>query len=224
MTNQKWPCVFRDPFTKEEINKRLAALGAPIGAFTRVWRWEHCATLNPYGSDSCPYESEDCALAYFITAQQAMDAHTSKVGLFKALAKRKGIERADNKPLARDTVRTDGLEGRSGGLRGGAGTRPPDDMAGPRREATQASGMAHDRSVGMRDAADRPVSRSIPRSVGSLLWGDAAGSRPRPRRGNEGEEGGHHDGDPRDSVSPSSSERLGDQPSSGDPAIHQGGE
>lgn len=220
MNNSKWPCIFGLEFTRKDIHKRLYKQYPkyPFGAFTRAWRWEHCARINPYGSESCPYEPTDCALAYFKTAQDAMEAHTSKVGLFKALAKRRGMIRAENKPLPRDRVRTDGLEERASGLRSGARTGPDDDLL---EDGTPAPSLtrplARDESVGLRRKA-------APTSIGALLRPDGEGSRPRTRRWDEGQESTDHNGQSGDPVSPPSSERLGDQPPSGDPGLHQGGQ
>ena len=43
-------------------------------------------------------------MAYLVTAQAAMEAHTSKVGLFKALAKRKPSSKLRSSPPRHDEV------------------------------------------------------------------------------------------------------------------------
>ena len=216
MTNQKWPCIFSTNFTKDEVNKRLYQRYPKFNfnAFTRAWRWEHCATLNPYGSDSCPYEARDCALAYMITAQRAMDGATrSEVGYFKLLARKSATQRADDKPLARDRVRTDGLQAGTTDLRSGAGTRPGDVLeASPSGDADPRR-VADDGPVGLRRAA--------PRSIGSLLWGNGAGPHLGTRRGDEGRSSPDNDGDAGDPVSPSPPGRLGDSPPPGIEGVHQ---
>ena len=220
--NEKWPCIFTAEFTKEQVNPRLQEIGAPFGAFTRAWRWEHCATINPYGSDSCPYETEDCALAYLKTSQDAVaDATVSVVGYFKILAKRRALDRVDNKPLARDNRRTYGLSTKVGAtdLRTGAGTRSGDDVGQPRLrqpdlQPTKSPGVAGQQSVGMRSAAHRF------QSLGDLLGSDGAGSHPRAPRGDEGKESTDNDGDTGDPVPPSSPRRLGDSPPARIEGVH----
>ncbi len=89
---------------RAEINPRLAAIDpkTPYGAFQRAWRQVHCQVLNPYGSESCPYQTHECLKAYLETAIDALNAETSKIGLFRVLARRRAYDRADNKPLARE--------------------------------------------------------------------------------------------------------------------------
>lgn len=214
MNNSKWPCIFGHEFTRKQVHKRLYKQHPkyPFSAFTKAWRVEHCATINPYGSESCPYGPEDCALAYYQVAQIAMAADSSRVGLFKATARQRGIDRAENKPLQRDKVtRTDGLQQGESNLRSGPGAGPDDVLGvgllrGTPAPSRQPAEMDGDRAVGLRRAA--------PQSIRSMLRGDGAGSRPRTRRWDESEESTDHDGDTGDPVSPPSPKRLGDQPPS----------
>lgn len=99
------PCIFRHPMIHDEVNPRLAAINpkAPFGAFQRIWRKVHCESLNRYASADCPYRPEDCVIAYWKTASDALNqAETSPIGLFKILATRRGYDRLENKPLMRD--------------------------------------------------------------------------------------------------------------------------
>lgn len=101
----KHPCVFKHPMIRAEVNPRLNQINpkTPYGAFQKAWRQLHCPQINPYGSESCPYRPEDCVLAYYKTATDALNlAETSPIGLFRILAKRRGMDRAENKPLPRD--------------------------------------------------------------------------------------------------------------------------
>lgn len=135
----RWPCVFRRPEIRQDVNPRLQRAyresikpGAdpPYGALQGLWRREHCREINPYGSDTCPYEARDCILAYYKTAMDAIEQPgvRSVTGLFRILAHRRGLDRAENKPLARDRVRsTNGQDaGRSVGrdLEAGRDVRP----------------------------------------------------------------------------------------------------
>ena len=105
MAVKKYPCIFKHPLIHDEVNPRLGAINpkAPYGVFQRFWRKYHCPAINPYGSEDCPYRPEDCVIAYWKTATDALNqAKTSPIGLFKILATRRGYDRAENKPLARD--------------------------------------------------------------------------------------------------------------------------
>lgn len=130
-TFTRWPCMFKHPMIREQINPRLAKQFAkvPYGAFQRVWRSEHCSQLDPYGTGACPYRREDCALAYYQTAVRVLtESTTSPVGLFRAVARKYGAVRADTKPLAREILRTNG---QSAG-QGDAGAPSGDLDEGPR--------------------------------------------------------------------------------------------
>lgn len=110
----RWPCMFRHPMIREDVNPRLYRMNpkVPFGAFQKIWRTEHCSQLDVYGTGACPYRPEDCATAYYQSAASAlMSAEKSKIGFFRLLARASGAERADNKPRAREILRTDGQEG-----------------------------------------------------------------------------------------------------------------
>jgi len=222
----KWPCVFLGPIIRDEVNPILYDQfpKLPFGAFQRAWRKQHCATINPYGSESCPYDERDCAMAFLAAAEDAMAAKTSPVGLFRAIARSTGLRRSESKPLARyRIVRTDGHEVGSPDLRRSPTTGPDDDLVGrpgvPRQEPMGRAGTVP--SVGaerVRGTDHRP------QSIRSLLRGDGAGPRTHPYGWDERKATTDNDGDAGDPLSPPSPRRLGDQPPSGDPDLHQGGE
>lgn len=222
----KYPCIFFEDFTKEQVFPRIYEDDpkADFGAYIRLWRKQHCSMINPFGSDDCPYAVEDCALAFLKTVLDSRDAKISRTGLFSTMAKTRGIDRADNKPLARDrTLRTYGHQSETTGLRSGPRAGSADDLAGVQPSPVEPrygglSGMARDGSLGLRRPAYRP------QSIGGLLRGDDPGPRTQPYRRHQGEASADHDGDARDPVQPPPPERLGDQPPSGDPDLHQGGE
>lgn len=118
MSAKRWPCVLRDPLIRSDVNPRInraweayhGDTDPPFAAFQRIWRTEHCAEINPYGSEDCPYRARDCLIAYYKTAIDAIEEPgvRSVVGLFRTMAHRRGLERADTKPLARERMRTDG--------------------------------------------------------------------------------------------------------------------
>ena len=115
---KRWECILRRPEIRKEVNPRLqkawravidGSSDPPYAALQRTWRQVHCSTVNPYGSETCGYEPRDCVLAYWKTAMDAIEEPTvrSVIGYFRFLAQKRGYERAENKPLARDKVRTD---------------------------------------------------------------------------------------------------------------------
>lgn len=76
---------------------------APFGELRRLWRVEHCQELNPYGSDSCPYREEQCALAFYIATERVTSRFlSSPKGYFKKYARTLAGIRADQKPLQRE--------------------------------------------------------------------------------------------------------------------------
>ena len=140
----KWPCVFRNKIIRESVNPQLHREDptTPYAAFQKVFRQEHCATLNPYGSESCPYPPEDCALAYLRDAQTTLwNANPkTRIGYFRKVTRSSAAIRADNKPLAREILRTNGQ-----------------DAGGP---------------VGRGDEEGRDVRSRRLRSIGDLFGGD----------------------------------------------------
>ena len=130
----RWECVFRHKIIRESVNPQLHAMdpNVPFAAFQRTFRLEHCATLNPYGSESCSYSKEDCALAYLRDAQHTLwNANpNTRIGYFRKVTRSSAAMRADEKPLARDTIkRTDGQPHTAGVVGPGA----PEGRAVPTR-------------------------------------------------------------------------------------------
>jgi hypothetical protein len=144
-------CVFSDKFVREQIDPRIKELyennskQAPFGDFRRTWRIEHCGRLDP-----CPFERRDCALAFFRAAGLAVRADNPGA-MFRTVAKRHALERADSRPLARETPTTSPLfdAGRMGSPASGSG----------------------DPGRGVHRSTSRPV------RIGSLLGGVDPGSR-----------------------------------------------
>lgn len=110
-TARRWECVFPHP-ASELVDARVdklwkAAFGGrtPFGDLRNQFRRQHCRTLNPYGSDTCPYARENCALAFEDAVRVTADARPRvPVGYFMKVAKTIGAIRADSKPLARDRM------------------------------------------------------------------------------------------------------------------------
>lgn len=158
----RWPCIFRRPEIRQDVNPRLQRAyrahikpdgHPPYSALQGLWRKEHCRTINPYGSESCPYEPRDCVLAYYQASMKAMEEPgvRSVTGFFRVLAKRYGLERSDNRPLARDRIRS---------TNGSSQTKIPDRPRDPRSvDDGDEEGLGN-------------VRRQSPRSIGSMLRTD----------------------------------------------------
>lgn len=134
------PCVFRGSFIREQVDPRIKEAWhgrAPWGDLRKTWKTEHCIRVSGTGHpEDCPYPEEDCALAFLQCALSVVDADRP-MAAFRVRAKLGGMERADNKPLAREGHR----EGRPGDL--GASRPTWADVRGVGREAaTLLSGQA----------------------------------------------------------------------------------
>jgi hypothetical protein len=149
-TARHWECAFPHPASEmtdkrvDEMWKDAFGKRTPFGDLRNQFRRQHCRTLNPYGSDNCPYDKDVCALA-FLDAVMVTTAARPKVpvGYFRKVAKTMAAIRADGKPLARERGRmyvlvedgaaniseshADQRESAGGGLEEGEGDvpRPP---------------------------------------------------------------------------------------------------
>jgi hypothetical protein len=112
-TTRQWPCIFRDPTVSATVDPLLAnewqqtygRRSVPFGDLRNQWRKQHCQTLNPYGSVTCPYALQDCVRAFAEVAMiVASDRKSSPVGYFRKVAKDRAARRADAKPLARESA------------------------------------------------------------------------------------------------------------------------
>jgi len=104
----KWPCVFAQPDIKA-VDKTVQELWIEtfgrkpnFGDLRNQWRRHHCRTLNPYGSESCPYTYASCARS-FLEAAEVTAAAKARVPTpyFGKVAKTTAAKRADEKPLNR---------------------------------------------------------------------------------------------------------------------------
>lgn len=105
-TARKWECFLSTTLPKAvdpEVNtlwKTTFGKRTPFGDLRNQWRRQHCRTLNPYGSDSCPYPLQDCAVSFLIAVDATCRAKpASPVGYFRAVAKSLAAQRADQKPV-----------------------------------------------------------------------------------------------------------------------------
>ena len=106
-------CVFNSSFVREQVDPRVKAAWeqrfeakAPFSRLRLSWREEHCQTLNPYGSETCAYREEQCAMS-FLAAVEATTANArdvrGAVGYFRRVARSDATRRADEKPMRRET-------------------------------------------------------------------------------------------------------------------------
>ena len=107
-TAKVWPCVFPEPASSvdERVDvrwKETFRSRTPFGDLRNMFRRHHCRTLNPYGSDTCPYAPDRCAAAFEDAVRVTCDNHPKvPVGYFIRVAKTMAAIRADAKPLPRD--------------------------------------------------------------------------------------------------------------------------
>lgn len=120
-------CVVATEFVRDQVDPRIHQMWAlesktpKFGDLRKIWRQRHCKTLNPYGSDGCPYRPDECALAYLVCASRAARmSRTNPMGYFWTSAKSMAIQRADAKPLAREEHRS----GDPGAAQPGVEARP----------------------------------------------------------------------------------------------------
>lgn len=111
----RFPCIVAGRFCREQVDPRIQrdwkakyGIGAPFGALKKLFREVHCAELNPYASEDCPYKERDCAITMYAAVTHALSAPSSKaaVGYFTKAAWRMAQDRADTKPLAREATDT----------------------------------------------------------------------------------------------------------------------
>ena len=197
-TTREWPCVFNGEFIREQIDPRVKTEWAErrsdkpkFGDLRNTFRREHCRSVNPWGSETCPFREEDCAIAFLKAVQESLPARNAH-GYFIKVARSSGALRADmavDRRADDARMRTRATEGPSDeGRMGGA------DPA--RVRARPEAGVAPDAAPAPPDAAEsgeagggvrRPVSR--PRLIGDLLREADLRSRPRSGQDGYGDEG-----------------------------------
>jgi hypothetical protein len=189
-TQNRYKCVFAGIATKP-IDDRIQAAwkarfgqGAPFGSLRQTWRRQHCATVNPYGSDGCPFTIFECLEAFedAVIESLAPQVLDSRV-YFISVAKTTGMRRAENKPreearISR-TLTGPGLIGvvGEGSAEGRDRDLPPDGTAPDGSRPLDEGNESH-----LRPRLRRPV------HIGTLLG--SPDSRPREGSGGDGREEG----------------------------------
>ena len=161
-------CVFSSSFVREQVDPRVKAaweqrfeVKAPFSRLRLSWREEHCQTLNPYGSETCAYREEQCAMS-FLAAVEATTANardvSGAVGYFRRVARSDATRRADEKPMRRETHA---------------------EVPAQTQEAFRPSDPGHVR-LSAEERQDVSRARSRPIAIGELLGGLDLGPRTRP--------------------------------------------
>jgi hypothetical protein len=128
MPTQRFPCIFTGETGKVAAEGVRRMGGTQYAAYQKLWRTEVCARINPYGGEYCAFRKGDCMIAYLDLVQDQLDLGTG-LGWFRTEAKRRGLERSENKPHNRTDVQTKGPSD-SGDVRAGRNTRPTRPFSG----------------------------------------------------------------------------------------------
>jgi hypothetical protein len=179
----RFPCVFRGAFVREQVDPRVKTLWesttgkpAPFGRLRMNFQREHCRAINPYGSDDCPYREEECAMAFLGVVQSVLLPWIADpAAYFVKVAKSTGIDRADNKPLARERHREEGSSDTGRSRRGSAARYAGDPPLGnsKRGDRTGAAPV-------FLEETDLHRSHARPQSIGDVLGTLYAGAREKP--------------------------------------------
>lgn len=226
-------CVFRgNEMLREDINPRLQEAWKadgrkgyfPFSGAQKVWRTEHCPQINPYGSEDCPYGRDECSIAYFAAMTKTIDSHPDNfIAFARTVARNLGMIRSDNKPLARDRIRTSGHSTRRRSLRAGPREGLVDDVEAPGRSRLhELPGPLGEMEGRERPDMYRPSGFT---RIGTLLGADDLRPHLAARRRDESEKATDNDGD-RDGDLPSASpvDSVGGDAPTGDPQVPTGGE
>lgn len=173
--NRRYPCIFVGPgvrATDDRIQtawKARHGQGAPFGSLRQEWRRQHCAVINPYGSDGCPYTIDQCISAFEAAVMATLEPQVidSRV-YFISVARSRGLERAENKPSSRIT------EGAGPGVAGVVGQGDP-----ARRRADLFRGAEGPTLREVEDAESRYLRRRMakPTRIGEMLRRPDSGAR-----------------------------------------------
>ena len=145
----------------------------PFGDLRNQWRKQHCRTLNPYGSDDCPWDKRDCIKAYSDAIDKMFRAKPDKpVGYFIKVARVDAARRADEGVDKRIRQRYRATE-----TNVPAAETPPAEIAGD----------TGDETVGLRQRQGLRSPESGPTGIGELLG--TLDVRPRSVQTHKGKEG-----------------------------------
>ena len=186
--SHRYPCIFGTSLVKEHVDPvinelfKLHGVKPNWGDMRRTWQLKHCAELNPYGSESCPFGQKDCAVAFMEAVEETLRARPKRFGaLFRYVANRTGGERADEAQRSRHNrdIRERRLAGHPAEMGG-----PEEAVPDPGRRPTDLERVLAERKGEPLSSADLGPAR-----LGSLLGSLDFGPREPDARGDEGEEG-----------------------------------
>lgn len=188
LTRNNHVCVFGGSFIREQIDPRVKEIWekatgqpAPFGRLRRAFQTEHCSKINPYAGE-CPYRVEECAMAFLSGVQNStLPWIEDPAAYFVKLVASTGIDRADNKPLARDRHREKDSDQASSAP--GSSTR----RLGRATRPSPSPGSSSDEVAGDPDEDHLRRARHRPDRLGDLLGSLNLGARE--GRAADGEEG-----------------------------------
>ena len=112
-TSAEWPCIFPTPLATERLDPAVKKLWETRrddrpkwGDLRTTFRRSHCRLVNPWGSETCPFKPEDCALAFYQALEHSLDAR-NPYAYFITVCKSMGAARADLGVELRARMRTD---------------------------------------------------------------------------------------------------------------------
>lgn len=191
-TSREWPCIFKTTLATERLDPAVKKLWESRrsdrpkwGDLRTMFRQSHCKLVNPWGSETCPFKEEDCALAFYAALDQSLDAR-NPYGYFRSVVRSMGAARADLGVEVRARMRTDVTDE-------GAVGRPPTSRLreGPPDRVRNEPYDRVVRGVGREDALRGVRGMAAgPEPVGDVLRTLGDRSRPRPRNDRDADEGG----------------------------------
>lgn len=191
-TSAEWPCIFPTPLATDRLDPAIKRLWESHrsdrpkwGDLRTTFRKQHCRRVNPWGSETCPFKPEDCAMAFYSAVEQSLYA-TNPYGYFVSICRSTGAARADLGVELRARMRTDAVT---------------DEGAMGRPETARLRARPEDGLRAVPDAvSEPPVVRVVEDAKVRGLRGVAAQPtalrdvlggldlRPRPRPGRDGDE------------------------------------
>ena len=178
--NARFPCIFVGTTIRPTDDRIQAAwkarfgVGAPFGSIRQTWRQQHCRTINPYGSDGCPFTIDQCIQAFEDAVVESLGRTVLDPRVYLiSVAKSRGLDRAENKPATGPRITSTATEGPGvagavggSGLEGRPGDLPPHWSTRDRLRPLDEGDGSH-----LRSRLSRPV------HIGTLL--PTADRRPR---------------------------------------------
>jgi hypothetical protein len=155
--------------------RKTTGKAAPFGRLRLNFQREHCRAINPYGGE-CPYREEECGSAFLSAVQNSLLPWVADpAAYFVKVAHSSGVERADNKPLAREKHR-EKEPGHAGDapVRFRTGSGGDVGSIGGTQAGRPGEPLLPEEADHLRRAADRP------QSIGNLLGSINLGTRQGP--------------------------------------------